>query len=776
MPDPLPNPLAASATIRPDVQVELRQGSARPLLYHLTDTGFLIGAVPGCDLQLPGQDFPPVVALIALTADGPRIRRLVPSLPFTINSQTLSQAVLADGDRIHVGPVELVIHVAAPYDENGAPVVPPRASAEGAARRNAPSPDAELRALDEQRAQYEADLIRLDRQRAGLDQMQRRLEDRSKELDRRTAQLQSNIEELVEKARLVDQMRLRFESEGQVIKEERAKLEAAQTELAERSALIQNQQIMLAQLRTRLDRRKDEAFREDQSLKERYAQQLKIEAELQKRAQDLERRQADFEKSREVHEQRFQQRKTALDAAEAQVLRARDTLADAEKRLQEEMKLLETRLAEESERGADLQKRSDQLAAAEETLRIERHLLRNRETALAKAELARELPENSARGVEDPACHDDDPKDWYRARFRDLIERLHDDTAPAANSLPAAVSSLSTDFYPADRALGEMLRANGMLTADMLTTLLAEAKKQRRPLRQLLLASGALTLYQLALLEAGNLEGLLLGPLRVLDRIHANTYETCYRVFDARRAHSAPGPAMLRHLAEAAMHEPGRADDFRRQFSAASQVRHPNLAQTWEVLEIDERPAALLEWINGLPLSEWPTVFAVPGVCLRLLMHVARALQAVHTAGLTHGHLQPGLLFLSHDGTIKVGGLGQPSWLAQTKPMVTPASESPRARHPADDLAALGDAINAWLLPATEQEHASPGTRSQALQTVLRRLSAKQPKRQYPDTEALIADLDRITNDVPANAEAWDQLVRYVRENTVDQTPSRRAA
>ena len=45
----------------PDVRLEVRQGTTRPIVYEMTGEEFLIGSVPGCDLRLPGTQLPPVV-------------------------------------------------------------------------------------------------------------------------------------------------------------------------------------------------------------------------------------------------------------------------------------------------------------------------------------------------------------------------------------------------------------------------------------------------------------------------------------------------------------------------------------------------------------------------------------------------------------------------------------------------------------------------------------------------------------------------------------------
>ena len=72
------------------VRLELRPGSSRPLLHEVSDSGFLIGSVPGCDLRLPGADLPPVICLIARHAEGAALRRLVATCSIQINARPAS--------------------------------------------------------------------------------------------------------------------------------------------------------------------------------------------------------------------------------------------------------------------------------------------------------------------------------------------------------------------------------------------------------------------------------------------------------------------------------------------------------------------------------------------------------------------------------------------------------------------------------------------------------------------------------------------------------------
>jgi hypothetical protein len=392
--------------------------------------------------------------------------------------------------------------------------------------------------------------------------------------------------------------------------------------------------------------------------------------------------------------------------------------------------------------------------------------------------------------------HLGDMRDWYRKKLREIAGGSPRNYSGAVLEMPAAnavndpappkaaggrdILSLTGDVDPADRKLGELMLQLGLVDEDTLIPLWNEARRQRRSLRQVLLTSGAITLYQLALIEAGNVDALVLGPYRVIDRVQATPREILYRVFDAERG----APALLRHLAESEMADAVRPDEYRQRFGAAAAVPHPNLAATHAVLDINGRPAVLQEWVSGLPSLEWPNYAAAPGVWYRLLGQAGLGMQAAHNAGLTHGHLQGQNVILTADGTLKLLGFGEPAWLTGTS-------------EPADgivaDMEALGRLACAWsmLMPSVKRGKARP--LPEKLQDVIRRLGAASfngvdrgdnpimldpygADDRYPNVSAMLEDLDQAGADLPPNAEAWDRLVKHVSENAAEGAALRRTA
>jgi chromosome segregation ATPase len=403
------------------------------------------------------------------------------------------------------------------------------------------------------------------------------------------------------------------------------------------------------------------------------------------------------------------------------------------------------------------------------------------------AEKAEELQEKERlvterRGEVDR--HLTDMREWYRRKLRELsgvdaadkeaemssaeppLSYTDDEQAPAMPAGGHSILSITGDVDSGDRQLGDLLRTLGLVDAETLSALLLEARRQRKSLRQLLLAGNYLTLYQMALIEAGSLDGLILGPVRVIDRLQATPHEAVYRVYDPR----AEREAVLRHLAETEMQDAVRPDEFRQRFAAAAAVRHDNVAAIYEVLEVGGRPAVLQEWVSGVPSGEWPALAAAPGVWFKLVSQAALALQATHAAALCHGHIHSGSFLMTGAGVLKLDGLGEPAWLTTSADSATAVDPGPTG-----DLFALGVLAAEWAAGAAGRKGGKTKPLPGALQEVLSNLTADDPARWPASATALLADLERAAADVPANAAAWERFVRQVRDQSADPALRRSA-
>ena len=549
------------------------------------------------------------------------------------------------------------------------------------------------------------------------------------------------------------------------------KLAAARTEVAamrdEAHALIG--QLPDAELRagTAMDRLGSarEQLRNHLGEIHQYVRQCQDEMEqLRARLQgDLDKLQHEEQSLRQNQDEH----RLAMTAFRQQLIDWQGQIAELKRLLARDQTRLERKQAQADERAREIEVQSQQLSQHAEELQEQERAVADRRLEIDQ--------------------HLVDMRDWYRRKLRELagIPLMPDTVGETPTILPlpahaearevttedgeAAIIPTERRILPlgagadqGDHKLGQVLSDLQLIDGDALTVLLTEARQQRRPLRQSLLASGVVTLYQLALIEAGNVDGLMLGPVRVIDRLRHNAHETVYRIFDPRRGTEA----ILRHLSEADMTDAVRPDEFRQRF-AQSMLNDPHLANTLEVMELLGRPAAVQEWLSGLPATDWPPLAAAPGVCYRLLTQAAQGLATAHQAGVIHGHLSDAHLLLTGDGILKIRGLGEPPWLSGVQ-----HDEEPTMR---GDLRALGKIAAGWCTPTGVRKGPKTKPLPDALVSVLYRLAAEGDAG-YRDVSELLADLQAAAAAIPANAEAWDRLLKYIRDHGTSEVIVRQSA
>jgi chromosome segregation ATPase len=584
--------------------------------------------------------------------------------------------------------------------------------------------------------------------RERLDLSRQELATRAAELDSRALELSKREEELAQQAERAEESQRLLSGQRQVLASERIAWEVekqkgqdeaarARAELEETRATAEEVAGRLPELEARAEAalgrltQGREELRESLAQMHTYARQAREDLDagrthLQDEAERLRRQELDLQAARDEH-------RLQVAAFRQQLIEWQGRVGEMRQALQQGETRLDRRQAEVEAQAQEIASASARLAEEAEQLQQQRRLVAER-----RGEVDRHLI---------------DMREWYRRKLRELAGleppegRSGDEDGPDAER---GILAITGELEPGDRQLGDLLRSLDLIDADTLAALLLEARRQRRTLRQVLLAGNYLTLYQIALIEAGNLDGLVLGPVRVIDRLQATPREAVYRVFDPRRN----GEALLRHLAESEMDDAVRPDEFRQRFAAAAALRHPHVAATFEVLEIADRPAALQEWVQGLPSTEWPALAAAPGVWFRLFSQAALAVQTVHAAGLVHGHLHAASLVFT-EGVLKLCGVGEPRWLA-----VPPPQEDGEPSVEAD-LRTLGHIAAGWA-------EVSAGGKVKPLPAALRKVVQRCADGGYATAQVLLEDLDHAGAEVPPNAAAWERFVRQVREDSAE--------
>ncbi len=165
---------------------------------------------------------------------------------------------------------------------------------------------------------------------------------------------------------------------------------------------------------------------------------------------------------------------------------------------------------------------------------------------------------------------------------------------------------------------------------------------------------------------AAKSEGVDLGPeglphelahLRILRRLGGDDEDGLYKAFDtsldrivALRMFS---PALVRR-------EPHRVRDILNGARATARIDHGSLVRVQHVGMHAGWPFIEMEFVDGVSLervlrarSPLPESEAVP-----IIRQVAQALQALHAAGLVHGHLTPGDILVNTRGRVKLTDVG----------------------------------------------------------------------------------------------------------------------
>lgn len=231
----------------------------------------------------------------------------------------------------------------------------------------------------------------------------------------------------------------------------------------------------------------------------------------------------------------------------------------------------------------------------------------------------------------------------------------------------------------------------------------------------------------------------------------------------------------LKFLAENLSHDSMSLERFRREARAASTLNHPNICTIYEVGEHEDQHFIAMELLEGETLAARIEKGALPlAEAMRIALGLLAALQVLHRQELVHRDLKPSNMFLTENG-VKIIDFGL-ACLARADPTVTqtqlttpgmlvgsPNYMSPEhllghAITPASDLFAAGAIIFEMLSKrraftgrsAVEALHAiqygQPPTLSgspaiAAVDRVIHRALAKEPRERYPSADAMAQDL-----------------------------------
>jgi tRNA A-37 threonylcarbamoyl transferase component Bud32 len=215
---------------------------------------------------------------------------------------------------------------------------------------------------------------------------------------------------------------------------------------------------------------------------------------------------------------------------------------------------------------------------------------------------------------------------------------------------------------------------------------------------------------------------------------------------------------------------------------AAARISHPNVVTVHDVLEYDDRPWIVMQYVDGPSLADAAKESGriQPAEAARIGLHVLGALRAAHAAGVLHRDVKPGNVLLAADGRVLLTDFGiaaieGDSTITRTGELVGSidflAPERVRGGDPgpASDLWSLGATLYTAVegtspfrrtsplstMQAVVTEEPPPAQHAGPLEPVITALLRKEPEQRPPADEAERMLLEVMEGRRPKSAQAY---------------------
>jgi hypothetical protein len=224
---------------------------------------------------------------------------------------------------------------------------------------------------------------------------------------------------------------------------------------------------------------------------------------------------------------------------------------------------------------------------------------------------------------------------------------------------------------------------------------------------------------------------------------------------------------------------------------AAARITHPGVVTVHDVVEYDNRPWIVMQYVDGPSLADAAKESGeiAPHEAARIGLHVLSALRAAHSAGVLHRDVKPGNVLLARDGQVLLTDFGiaaieGDSTITRTGELVGSidylAPERVRGGDPgpASDLWSLGATLYSAVegrspfrraspistMQAVVTEEPPPSARAGALGPVITALLRKDPadRPSAAETERML--LDAMEGREPRAAQAYVPTQRVPEE------------
>src|SRR5215472_4083604 len=141
--------------------------------------------------------------------------------------------------------------------------------------------------------------------------------------------------------------------------------------------------------------------------------------------------------------------------------------------------------------------------------------------------------------------------------------------------------------------------------------------------------------------------GTRLGPYQILAPIGAGGMGEVYRARDTKLNRNVA----LKVLPDSLLKDPERRARFQREAQILAALNHPNVAAIYGWEDSGEAPALVMELVEGRPLGELIPRRGMPfAEALKLVIQIARSMEAAHRCGIIHRDLKPANVMVTSAG------------------------------------------------------------------------------------------------------------------------------
>lgn len=338
-----------------------------------------------------------------------------------------------------------------------------------------------------------------------------------------------------------------------------------------------------------------------------------------------------------------------------------------------------------------------------------------------------------------------------------------DSTEPATPSVPVSIPAGMFAAKPnvrlseAEQSILDAAEKLELLDREAALAAVAPLMNLGVPFEEALIASEQLTEFQIAHLKTGNLGALKLGDVHVLDKVHADSIATTYRIRSSR----GETPTALWLLEKRWCKDAQLRKTFEINVEPLTSLRHENVAGVQRVFAAGEQYGLVTEYVDGKSLPD-----LVPhGLPAAALVHYAwqavRGLAAAHRAGFLHHNLRPRRILVDASNTVKLVGYGEPVWLSKIQRCENAkkigryvAPEEHAAGQPGDvrsDLYSLGQ-IFVELIQAVGADDLPHG-----FEALMKQLCHESPTQRCRSASEVLAMLEEMVNELKTQT-PWPEL------------------